>query len=201
MVRPARMPRRLSGKAIRTADGFDNVSARLGLGQDNLLARSGYSPGKYVTHNKSELLDMYRTSWIVGRMVEVVAEDMVRSPMDLRGSLKQGDISALHKAYRATGLPGQLSAAIKWGRLYGGALAVMLIDGQDPKTPLDLNTIGKGDFKGLYVLDRHEVTPSVERVKVFGPMLGFPLYYTLASSEGAEGMEVPKMSANRHKNQ
>ena len=40
-----------------------------------------------------------------------------------------------------------------WGRLYGGAIAVMLIDGQDVESPLDMKTIGKGQFKGFYVYD------------------------------------------------
>jgi len=159
------------------------------LGQDNLLARSNYTPGKYVTRNRDELLDMYRTSWIVGRMVDVVAEDMVRSHFDIQGALVQGDVSALLKTYRACGVPGRLTDAVKWGRLYGGALAVMLIDGQDMTTPLDIATIGRGSFKGLFVLDRHEVSPSYEKIKELGPMLGYPLYYTI-NSDTQTGLRV-----------
>lgn len=197
--RPASMPSLTGGvrpgsaytrPQARTRDGFDNFGARLGLGQDNLLARSGYTPGKYVTRNRDELLDMYRTSWIVGRMVEVVAEDMVRSPVDIQGSLDQGDVSALLKVYRASGVPGRLTDAIKWGRLYGGALAVMLIDGQDMASPLEPDSIGKGSFRGLFVLDRHEVAPSVEKIQELGPMLGFPQYYTLHSPDTGTGLVV-----------
>lgn len=187
-----RRPARMAGtsKALRTRDGFDSFSANLGLAQDNFLARSSYSPGKYVTRNRTELLDMYRTSWIVGRMVEVVAEDMVRSPVDIQGSLDQGDVSALLKEYRTSGIPGRLADAIKWGRLYGGALAVMLIDGQDMATPLDISCVTKGSFKGLFVLDRHEVTPSFERIQELGPMLGYPLYYTINSPDAESGLRV-----------
>lgn len=177
-------------KSIRTQDGFDSFAANLGLSQDNLLARSGYAPGKYVTRNKTELLDMYRTSWIVGRMVEVVAEDMVRSGMDIQGSLDQGDVSVLLRAYRATGVPGRLADAVKWGRLYGGALAVMLVDGHDLETPLDMAAVAKGSFKGLFVLDRHEVTPSLEKIQELGPMLGYPMFYTVNSPDAGTGMRV-----------
>jgi hypothetical protein len=31
----------------------------------------------------------------------------------------------------------QIASLIKSGRLYGGTIAIMLIDGQDPETPLD----------------------------------------------------------------
>lgn len=171
-------------------DGFDSFAGRLGMGQDNLLARSGYARGAYVTRNREELLDMYRTSWIVGRMVEVVAEDMVRSPMDIQGGLDQGDVSLLLRAYRTCGLPGRLADAIKWGRLFGGALAIMLIDGDDMAAPLEVASMGKGSFRGLFVLDRHEVTPSLEKISGLGPMLGYPRYYTVNSPDVGTGIAV-----------
>lgn len=193
MIRHPRVNRRFSAfssRAAKTHDSFDNFAARLGLAQDNLLSRSGYAPGRYITRNRDELLDMYRTSWIVGRMVEVVAEDMVRSPMDIQGSLDQGDVSALIRAYRSSGVPGRLADAVKWGRLYGGALAVMLIDGQDTASPLALDAVGRGSFKGLFVLDRHEVAPSIEKIQELGPMLGYPAYYTVNSPDADTGLVV-----------
>jgi hypothetical protein len=131
-----------------TYDGFVNFSARLGLGTDNLLARSAYRTGQYVTRNRARLDDMYRSSWVVGRAVEVVAEDMCRSGIDIQGGLPSDEISALLKAYRSTGIPGRLSDAIKWGRLYGGALAVILIDGHGLDTPLEMDAIGEGTCRG-----------------------------------------------------
>ena len=168
----------------RTSDGFDNFAANLGLGRDNLLAKSGYMSRGHVTRSRGELEDMYRSSWVVGRMVEVVAEDMVRCGISVHGGLEPDDVSLLLKAYRDTGLPGRLTDAIKWGRLYGGSLAVMLFDGQAPHTPLDMNAIVPGSFRGLYVLDRHEVTPSTETVQDLGPMLGYPAWYTIHAGQG-----------------
>ncbi|MCW3641578.1 DUF1073 domain-containing protein, partial [Burkholderia cenocepacia] len=72
----------------------------------------------------------------------------------------------------------QLCDTGKWAQLYGGAIAVMLIDGQDMSQPLRRETIGKGQFKGLLVLDRWMVAPPVgEVVTEFGPDLGMPKYY------------------------
>lgn len=142
-------------------DGFDSFAANLGLSQDNLLGKSGYAPGKRLT--PVELEDMYRTSWVVGRTVEVVAEDMVRCGLDLQTQMEAGDIDALVRAFRGNGIPGRLTDAIKWARLYGGALAVMLIDGQDMATPLDMDSITQGNFRGLHVLDRHLVRVNAKR--------------------------------------
>lgn len=168
-----------SRKSWTTTDGFDSFAAKLGQGQDNMLARSGYAPGNYLTKNQVELDDMYRTAWVVGRMVEVVAEDMIRGGVTLSG-LDSGDTSKMERAMRGRGVPGRLTDAIKWGRLYGGALAVILIDGHDLATPLEMDDIQQGSFRGLHVLDRHQVTPSnTDLISDLGPMLGYPAYYTL----------------------
>lgn len=168
---------RPGGKKFRTADGFENFTARLGMGQDNLLARGGYSPGSYITHSYSELDDMYRSSWVVGRMIDVVAEDMVSGGVEIQAQMDPGDKDGLLKEMRRQGVPGRLSDAIKWGSLYGGALAVLLIDGDALSEPLVVDRITPGSFKGLHVLDRHQVTPLEEKITELGPMLGYPAGY------------------------
>lgn len=173
-----------------TTDGFDSFSARLGLGQDNLLAKSGYSPGSYISRQPQTLEDMYRTSWVVGRTVEVVAEDMVRGGVDIQADMPQDEVGALLRQLRISGVPGRLADAIKWGRLYGGALAVILIDGQDLASPLSMERISTGAFRGLFVLDRHQVTPSDKMITDLGPMLGYPASYTINTAEALGGQEV-----------
>lgn len=160
-------------------DGFSNFTARLGMGQDNQLAKSGYMPNGYATMNPAELEDMYRTSWIADRVVNVVAEDMIRGGLDIRTQMEPGKADELLRALRSSGVPGRFSDAIKWSRLYGGAIAVMLIDGQELSEPLDIGTVNRGDFRGLYVLDRQQVTPSDEKITELGPMLGYPEWYTV----------------------
>ncbi len=69
----------------------------------------------------------------------------------------------------------KLNKNIKWSRLYGGSLVVMMIDGQNVLTPLNPNTIGKGQFKGLRVLDRWMDQPTLEDlVTEMGPDYGKP---------------------------
>lgn len=164
-------------KRRATRDNFESATARLGLDQDNMLAQSGYRAGRNITTSITELEDMYRTSWVVGRMVEVVAEDMVRAGLSISSQMDPGDTDALMRDFTDTGVPGRLSDAIKWGRLYGGSLAVLLIDGHDLSTPLDLDMVERHSFRGLYVLDRHHVTPTEEKITELGPMLGYPAGY------------------------
>ena len=64
--------------------------------------------------------------------------------------------------------------------------AVALIDGQDPREPLRLNTIGPAQYKGMLVLDRWMVEPSLEDlVTDLGPNLGQPKYYRVTASAPA----------------
>lgn len=180
---------------MRTNDGFESFAANLGLSQDNLLGKSGYAPGKRLT--PVELEDMYRTSWVVGRTVEVVAEDMARCGVELQTQMPPGDIDALQKAFKGNGIPGRLTDAIKWARLYGGALAVMLIDGHDLAAPLNFEDIAQGSFRGLYVLDRHQVRPSTELISDLCPMLGYPEFYTINSNEGLSNQRIHHSRAIR----
>ncbi|MDD3310964.1 DUF1073 domain-containing protein [Pseudodesulfovibrio sp.] len=179
---------RPGGKNFPTTDGFDNFVAKLGMGQSNPLAAGTYTRGRKLTAERTVLDEMYRTSWVVGRMVDVVAEDMVRGGIDIQSELPPGDVDELLRYMQRMGVNARLSDAIKWSRLYGGAIAVILIDGADPSSPLRLDAICRDAFKGLHVLDRHQVTPSSEVVLELGPMLGYPEFYTVYDMEGSAGL-------------
>lgn len=176
------------GKKFATADGFDNFAAKLGLGQSNLVAAGTYKPGAALSAQRQLLDSMYRTSWVVGRMVDVVAEDMVRGGIDIQSEMPPSDVDELLRYMRRMGVNARLSDAIKWSRLYGGSLAAILIDGADPAEPLRLSSIGKDGFRGLYVLDRHQVTPSQQVVTDLGPMLGYPESYRVNDSTGMRNL-------------
>lgn len=173
------------GKRWVTGDSFQNFEARLGLGTNN--QSSQYSYGfDFISRNRIQMEAMYRSSWIVGQAVDVVADDMTRAGVDLDADLDPGDRNKLTSAFEHMALWDRINDTIKWGRLYGGALAVMLIDGQNPSTPLRPDTIGRGQFKGLYVLDRWLVQPSLDDlVTEMGPDMGMPRYYDVVADSMA----------------
>lgn len=175
------------GKKFMTTDGFDNLVAKLGLGQSNPMAAGTYKQGANLSSQRQVLDAMYRTSWVVGRMVDVVAEDMVRGGIDIQSEMPPGDIDELLRYMQRMGVNARLSDTLKWSRLYGGAVAAILIDGADPSTPLHLKDVAKDSFKGLHVLDRYQLTPSSSVVKDLGPMLGYPEYYRINDDMGGLG--------------
>lgn len=166
--------------ATSTRDGFANLAARMGLGAQNV-----FSEGTYIfdllTRNRIKLEAMYRGSWIVGAAVDSIAEDMTRAGISIKGDIQPEQIEQMQVQMTRIGVWSALLEAIKWGRLYGGAVAMIVIDGQDPSTPLNVSTVGRGQFKGLRVFDRWQLQPSLQNIVIDGMDFGLPMFYDVIS--------------------
>lgn len=175
----------------RTVDSFQNFAARIGLGAGSQHdhARYGFD---FISRNRVQLEAMYRSSWVVGQAVDVVAEDMTREGVEIKGDIPPADIEKINKALERMRIWDEICNTIKWARLYGGCLAVMLVDGQNPSTPLKIDSISKGQFKGLLVLDRWLVQPTLQDlVTEYGPGFGMPKYYdVVADSLGLSNQRI-----------
>lgn len=174
-----------AAKKGTTVDSFVNFAHNLGIGTDNPMTSSSYGFNP-VTRNRTLLEWIHRGSWLGGVAVDVVADDMTRAGIEIKGEMLPEDIANIEEKAVGLGVWNVINDTIKWARLYGGALAVILIDGQDPETPLRLNTIRKGQFQGLLSLDRWMVEPSMsDLVTEYGPHLGQPKFYTVTANAPA----------------
>ena len=168
-----------------SADSFVNFAQKLGVGADNALSTGtyGYNP---ISRNRILLEWIHRGSWLGGVAVDLVADDMTRQGIEFKSEMDPSDENELSSLATGIGLWDSINETVKWGRLYGGSIAVMLIDGQDLRTPLRLETVGKDQFKGLCVLDRWMVEPSLEDLCTdYGPHLGLPNYYRVQTNAPA----------------
>jgi len=173
-----------------TFDGFDNFVSRLGLNNDNSLSAGTYE-FNLVTRNRIKLEAAYRGSWIVGAVVDSVAEDMTRAGVDVTTNEADADIKDFQSAISRKQIWSSVQNLIKWGRLYGGAIGVLQIRGQDLATPLDLETVSKGQFDGIAVYDRWALNPSLGTVIEAGPDMGLPKYYAIVSALNATEPNAP----------
>lgn len=188
-VEKAGVEERRARRKPPTVDSFQNFAASIGIGTPNQASAGtyGFHP---LTRERTLLEWVYRGSWIVGVAVDAVADDMCKYGIDYGGSLPPDDGEALDRAWADLQLWEQLTDLVKWGRLYGGSVGIMLIDGQDPATPLRTETIGRGQFQGFLVLDRWMVEPTLnELVTTPGPYLGLPKYYKVR----ADAQALPQM--------
>ncbi len=136
-------------------DYFTNAPARMGFGTPSLFSGSEYELIRF-SYNYWELITLYRNHWISRRIVDTPAIDMVRAWPRIVSEMDPKDAARVDRAIRRTGTKSQLQTAMIWGRLFGGAGALMVIDGQEKELdrPLDLDSIPLGGYKGLCPFDR-----------------------------------------------
>ncbi len=134
-----------AGSRRVTNDSFQNLIARVGAdpgsGNQSSTGFYGFNP---ISRYRTELEFAYRGSWIVRVAVDAVADDMTRAGIELGSELSPDDGDKIFRKMIAVGAWHQLNQTIKWARLYGGAIIVPIIDGQDLRTPLNIDSVGKG---------------------------------------------------------
>lgn len=161
-------------------DAFSNVLARLGAGTPNLLEGTDY-PMTRLTQNFQLMNSLYRSHWIVRKIIDTIPEDMVKNWINITTQLEPNQIKRFDKLQRTTRIQRDILQGLKWGRLYGGAAAVIIIDGHEDilDQPLDYDMIMPGSFKGLIVGDRWSgITPGETIIEdVSSPDFGLPEYY------------------------
>lgn len=169
----------------KTADAYSNPAARLGFATPSLNEGALY-PLTRLSYNYRLFNSLYRSSWIVQRIIDTIPQDMIKNWYELVTQLDPEQIKQLKRAERKTRLRQSLLQGLKWGFLYGGAGALMMIDGEEDRLsePLDYRTILPGAFKGLLVLDRWTGIAADTAELVSNPCdpdFGMPKYYTVSS--------------------
>lgn len=177
-------------------DSFENFLTRSGVGANNLSTAGtyGFNP---ISRNRLKVEWAYRGSWVVGTIVDCIAEDMTREGVELLCDASPDEIGELESEIDSLQVWTNLCDTQKWARLYGGALGLIMIDGQDVSTPFDVKTVGKDQFRGVLPLDRWALFPSMEDlVSDMGPDLGNPRYYELRPDYGT-GLPYMKIHYSR----
>lgn len=166
---------------VSTMDAFSNPAARIGWGTMDLMNGTSY-PMTRLTQNYELLTSMYRDNWIIQNIVATVPNDMIRKWYQIKSSITPEQMNQLTKLERKIQLRKRLLLGMYWGRLYGGAVGVILIKGQDDLSqPLDLDAVLPGSFLGMQILERWSgVYPEGELVKEpSDPDYGLPAFYTI----------------------
>ena len=169
-------------KAVLMAlDGYSNAAAF--LGDDSPLLAAGTYRRTGLTSNTELLTVTYRENWLAKKIIDMPSEDMTRAWYSLSTSMPEEDLHALKRLEAKHSVKQEITNAIRWARLYGGALAVIVLRGEETllDQPLDRDVLLPGCFQGLLVLDRAQgIEPSLELVSdLDDPDFGLPEYYTV----------------------
>lgn len=175
--------RKFRGKT--TGDSFQNFALNIGIGTNNALSGSSYGFNP-ITRVRTLLEWIHRGTWIGGVAIDLLADDMTRGGVEILTVEDPQAVEKMQQGLSRLRIWPELSDNIKWANLYGGSIAAVLIDGQDPSTPLRIEAVGRNKFKGLTVFDRWMVEPSLQKlVTEYGPNLGLPEYYTVVADAPA----------------
>lgn len=176
-------------KEVPVMDAFSNPLFRLGFGSQAPLEATEY-PLTRLTQNYALLNSMYRSGGILQSVVDIIPADMCREWFTLGGDIDPEDMDKLETATRRTKLRASIIEGLKWGRLYGGAIGLIMIRGQERMLdkPLKIESVLPDSFAGLYILDRWSgVNPQLSLVSdISDPDFGLPEYYDINSGEGSQ---------------
>jgi len=131
---------------------------------------------------------LYRSHWIIRRIIDTIPEDMTRNWISITSQIPPDQLRRLNKLWRTRRVKDKIIQGLKWGRLYGGAVGLVMIEGHQDELdqPLDFDTIMPGSFKGLMIRDRWSgVYPESELVDDIDDVeFGLPRYYRVTTDDG-----------------
>lgn len=183
----AKQHRLLDAHNQAVGDSYTNDPSRIGSFTGN-QASAGFYPLTRFTQQYMTLLAMYRSHWIVRKVVDVVAEDMLKHAPILNCDMNPNQIKKFDKALRDTGTMDKLGMALKWGRLFGGGVGVICLEGHDDLSkPLKLDDVDLNSYRGIIPLDRWAgVFPGPKLVSDmnYPNDFGLPEYYTCSMQDG-----------------
>jgi hypothetical protein len=195
--------RRIKPAQVTVNDGFANLTMGLGISTNaNNQISQGYFEFNNFTKNRIQLEAGYRTNWLCSSLVDCVANDMTRAGLEFTGEIDPAELTELKTAWQRSGIMEDITDGIRWGRLYGGSIILIMLKNAKYSTPLNLAAVKEGDFLGLSVYDRWDLTPDTTQLIQEGRDIGKPMYYTINSLNGLkvhhsyvmrfEGDKLPK---------
>lgn len=169
-------------------DGYKNMLTKYGTAQDSSTAYT-YE----IENNISDidLTDQYMGNGLFSRIIDAPAEEAVKHGYDFKLNDPQA-VDFVTDELDRLDWEEIAATAIKWARLYGGAVIVMLVDdGCDLDEPLDWDNVE--EIEELLVYERAVVQPDQTSLYTYNPTrrrgcgskFQKPEYYTINSQFGS----------------
>lgn len=191
IMRMARLIEKQAGRAVRPyrSDGYVNLLNRYGTSKDT---SEQYKFAAEPTVPDETLIEFYEGNGLFAKIIDTPAEEAIKHGFELE-DIKDQDVEDFYReALDELDWEETAMTAIKWARLFGGAIAVLLVnDGHGLEDPLDWNNIKSID--DIRVYDRSLVQPDYTTMYQYDPddpfrtrgsRLGMPEYYYVTSRYG-----------------
>ncbi len=189
--RYARLIEKQTGKAVRPyrMDGYVNLMNRYGTSKDH---SEHYNFQREPDTPDDVLTTIYEGNGLFAKIIDTPAEEAIKHGFTLRDVSDKAVEDFVTEALDELDWEELAMTAIRWTRLFGGAIAVMLInDGGRLEDPLNWRKIKSID--DIRVYERVVVQPEYESMFNYDPTdpfstrgsrLGMPEYYQVCSRYG-----------------
>lgn len=187
----ARLIEKQSGRAVRPyrADGYMNMVTRYGTSKDS---HEHYQFVQEPAVPDDMLSNLYEGNGLFAKIIDAPAEEAFKKGFTLKDISDQKLENFYQEALDELDWIEQGMTALKWMRLFGGSIIVMLInDGGGLEDPLNWKNIKSID--DLRVYDRSVITPDYSTMfsydardpfRTRGSRLGMPEFYHINSRFG-----------------
>lgn len=193
----------LQGKTF-LSDSLTNIMSGLNTNSDprtyNSFNLFSFGQYEYLWQNPLQLYGAYRSSWLARQIVNIPAEDAMREWRSFTCETAE----EIQRHEKKLNISSKFTELASLARLSGGAIMVMLIEGQDLEKPLDINKVKKGSLKAVQVFDRYELSWS--QINITDPLKDnflMPEHYMIAGGSSTmihhsncivmTGAELPRL--------
>lgn len=187
-----RLIEKRTGGAVRPYryDGYVNLINRYGTSKDS---SEHYQFQAEPMVPDDTLISFYEGNGLFAKIIDTPAEEAIKHGFKLDDVKDQKVVDFYEEALDELDWEETAMTALKWMRLFGGSLVVMLVnDGRGIDEPLDWSAIQSIDDLRIY--DRSLITPDYSGMfnytpkdpfRTRGSRLGMPEYYTVNSKYGS----------------
>ncbi len=180
------------GKAVRPfrADGYVNMVNKYGT-QKDVSEQYQYQPEMMVPDQN--ITAFYESDGLFARVIDAPAEEAIKHGFELKGIANSEIEDFCNSALEELDWDNIAMTCIKWTRLFGGAIAVLLVDDdRGLEEPLDWKNVKSVD--DIRVFDRSIVQPDYNSMYNYDPSTpysargsrwGMPEYYRVFSRFGS----------------
>lgn len=156
-------------------DGFENVLKGLGTRKD-ARTHVDFNAGRYIDQNIAN--NLYAYNWLCAKVIDIPVDDAIKKWRQLLISnpQKKEKIELMIKDFD---VKNKVDILAKWGRVFGGAAIIAVLEGEDLASPLVVENIKPGSLKNFIVLDRYNIYNDVPVRNVLSENFGEPDYYTV----------------------
>jgi phage-related protein (TIGR01555 family) len=175
-------------------DMYMNQASNTGFATTSQVNGGTYVPYR-ISLDYLTLLYMYRGSWVVRALIDTIPEDMLKAFPTIVSKVTPEQITDFNRVIQKTVTLQKMIEGLKWGRLFGGAIAIIILSGESQKDlaqPLVLEDVELDSYRGLIIVDRWSgVSPSSKLISnLDNPAeYGLPAHYQV-TTETSQNFKV-----------